>query len=162
MPWRRHVEVFRANFSLTEKWWHQHQIHWSEKHSFVWVDVSAIYQAKISLDLSIWASPHKGRTLPFFLFSSDGRSAQRNTHQNILFVLSAWQSFFPFYLPQLGKSLKCAPSCLVAGFFAILFKCCMRNPSFPSIFPNLVKVGEVWNLPPHISWTTQQHCRNLV
>ena len=25
---------------------------------FVWVDASAIYRAKISLDLSIWASPH--------------------------------------------------------------------------------------------------------
>ena len=84
----------------------------------------------------------------------------------------------PLYLSQLGKSLKCAPSCLVAGFLAILFKCCMRIPfslclpqlgkslkcapsclvagflpfffsaacaipSFPSIFPNLVKVGEV-------------------
>ena len=34
------------------------KIHWSEKKIFVWVDASAIYWAKISLDLSIWASPY--------------------------------------------------------------------------------------------------------
>ena len=34
------------------------QIGWSEKNIFVRVDVSAIYRAKISLDLSISASPH--------------------------------------------------------------------------------------------------------
>ena len=33
--------------------------HWSEKNIFVWVDMSAIYRAKISLDLSILASPHR-------------------------------------------------------------------------------------------------------
>ena len=43
--------------------WHRNggtniKIHWSEKNIVVRVDASAIYQAKISLDLSILASPH--------------------------------------------------------------------------------------------------------
>ena len=76
------------------------KIHWSEKNIFVQVDVSAIYQAKISLDLLILASPHRLKKIEDF-----SESLQQYIFLNSLIwckkSLWSFESLFFFFVEYL-------------------------------------------------------------